>query len=477
MYRKWGAVKNGLLFLVCGSVLQAEVAAAADWSLGKSITVREVYSDNIELSESNKESELITVITPSMTLTGKGGRANVDLAASLELNNLGGGADSLNPRLRANADAELVKNYLFVDASATATQNTIDPFSASGSDTLNRTDNTTTTYTYSISPYWKNRFKRTAELEARYTYSGVSNSGDIADDSGGQAFLLALNSGPDFSKLSWNLTGNYRKTDYDAGSESEFISADATLGYQVNRKWRLNVSVGREWNDFASTQSEKDGARWSTSASWTPSPRTTLNFGFGDSFFGAVPSIDISHRSRRTVITASYSRDLTDTHTLLSNQDIFNETDPFGQPIDPITGNPLPLSGDLATLTDGTFVDERFRASVTVTGRRTTVTLTGNHSRQISQDSTRDVTLMRIGTTISRQLSANLSANAGLDWNRDEETSNTATDTWNMRLGFSRKLGPKSNIGVDYVYTERDSDQLNDSYDENRISLNLSIKL
>lgn len=477
MYRKWSAVESGLLLLVCGSVLQAEVAVAADWSLGKSITVREVYSDNIELSENNKESELITVITPSMTLTGKGGRANVDLIASLEFNNLGGGADSLNPRLRANADAELVKNAIFVDASATATQNTIDPFTSSGSDTLNRTDNTTTTYTYSISPYWKNRFKSAAELEARYTSNGVINSGGNADDSDSQAFLLALSSGPDFSRLTWNLAGNYRKTEYDAGTESEFISADATLGYQINRKWQMNISVGDEWNDFASTKSETDGIRWSLGARWTPSPRTTLNFGFGDSFFGSLPSLDFSHRSRRTVITASYSRDLTDTHTLLSNQDIFNDTDPFGQPIDPITGDPLPLTGDLATLNDGTFVDERFRASVTVTGRRTTVALTGNHSRQISQGSARDVTLMSIGTTISRQLAANISANAGLDWNRSEETSNTSTDTWAMRLGFSRKLGPKSNIGVDYVYTERDSDQLNDSYDENRISLNLSVQL
>jgi hypothetical protein len=82
-------------------------------------------------------------------------------------------------------------------------------------------------------------------------------------------------------------------------------------------------------------------------------------------------------------LTASFTHELTDSTALLGNQEVFLVTDEFGQPIiDPVTGEPFLISGDLATIGTSTFVDERLALSYTLKGRRTRLTLNADTSDQ-----------------------------------------------------------------------------------------------
>lgn len=463
------------IFIGSGLLLSM-TASAAEWNRSASIQASAVYSDNINLVNSGKESELNGILTPSIALHGKGARANLDLVGALEINSQGGSNDSVNPRLQADANAELYERTLFLDLNATATQNAIDPLAVTGTDNLSNRGNSTTTYNYRISPYLRHRYKGLAEMELRYTYNELNHSeGNVADTSS-ETVNLSIDSGSDFARGTWGFDARHRTTDNDQGQVSELDSLDLRLGYRINRQWSINGSVGRESNDFASVQSSRDGSRWDVGATWTPSSRTVLDFGVGERFFGSTKRLSLSHRSRRSVLTADYTHELTDSTTLLSNQVVFFVTDAFGQPIlNPVTGDPFLISGNLATIGTSSFVDERLALSYTLQGRRTRLTLDADISDQTFQDSNREVSLLGLGVSLSRELSGKVSGDVSLDWNQQEEsgTGNRESDIWRLQAGLNQRLGQKTRLRFNYIYTDRSSNQAGQSYEENKLTLTL----
>ncbi|WP_028471260.1 TIGR03016 family PEP-CTERM system-associated outer membrane protein [Neptunomonas japonica] len=464
--------------LALGALLGGAVSvsvSAADWTSTKSVTLSEIYTDNADLSHDQQRSELITTITPNLSLQGKGGRANLTLNASLEVNNSSGASSSFNPRLGADGDVEILEDFLFVDASANITQNTVDAFRPSGTDRLSDTDNTTNTYNYQISPHFTQRYKGVAELTGRYTHNYQLNSDNDVGDSSSQAFVLSLNNGTDFKQLTWGGSLNYKDSGGD--SSSELLSTDANLGYKFNRSWQVRGSAGFEWNEFDTQRSDNDGVRWDMSAIWTPSSRTSLNIGYGDRFFGSTPTLDFTHRSRRSLFSASYSRELTDSASLLSEQSAFNTTNAAGQAIDPITGDPLPLTNSTFNIADGVFVNEKFQLSYTLTGKRSSLTVGASHSIQKFESGRTDETLEKYSASASRRLSSVLDMDLGYVLSRQQRDGDEDAITSEYSAGVARKLGKDSRLKLTYRFIDRESDDLTNDYQENRLQLSFTTSL
>ncbi|SIS47583.1 TIGR03016 family PEP-CTERM system-associated outer membrane protein [Neptunomonas antarctica] len=455
----------------------AENVLSADWQISKSITLAEVFTDNVDLEHDNKNSEWITTVTPNISVQANGARANLSLTGSLEANTGGGGSNSINPRLGASADAEVIEDFVFIDTSANITQNTVDAFSPSGVDSLNSTENTTNTYNYNISPYFTQRFKGAAEVTGRYTYNYQLNSSADVDDSSSQAVMLGVNSGSDFTQFTWGSTVNYKDSNSDT-TGSELLSAGANFGYKLNRSWQLQSSLGYEWNEIdTNIRDSSNGTQWSLAAVWTPTTRTSLSIGYGDRFFGSTPTLDFSHRSRKSVFTASYSRELTDSATLLSQQDAFSTTDAFGEPIDPITGDPLPVSNSTINVTDGVFVDERFDLAYTLTGKRSTFRVGGSHSTQRFEDGRSDEILQEYNVGLTRQLSRTLDANLGVTVSQQSRESSEDTTTINYDLGVTRKVGVDGKFNLSYRLIDSSSDDITNDYQENRLQFSYTMSL
>ncbi len=459
-----------------GLILLSMTASAAEWTRSASISAGAVYSDNVNLVSNGKESELTPILTPSVSLHGKGARARLDLTGALEINGQGGSNDSINPRLQADAHTELYERVVFLDLNATATQNAIEPLNISGIDNLSNNDNKTTTYSYKISPYLRSRFKGLADMELRYTYNQLNHSEGSVGDTSSDAVTLAIDSGPEFTKWTWGIGASHKTTDDDQGEVSQLSSLDLRLGYQINRQWQINGLVGNESNDFSTVRSSSDGSLWEVGARWTPSARTMLDFGIGERFFGTTKRLSLSHRSKRSVLSAIYTTELTDSTTLLSNQVVFLVTDQFGQPIPhPVTGDPFFVTIDLPTIGTSTFVDERLAVSYSLRGKRTTFTLSADMSDQTYQDSTREVSSRGLGASLTRSLSGNVSGDVSLNWSQQEESGlgNRESDTWILQAGINRQLGQKTHLRFNYSFTDRSSNQTGQSYEENRLSLSL----
>ncbi|MBL4568007.1 MAG: TIGR03016 family PEP-CTERM system-associated outer membrane protein [Porticoccus sp.] len=472
---------------------------AGEWLVKSGLDVSEVYTDNVELDEDDKDSKFITVVRPTLNFIGNGNRANVSFISAFGFNNLGGGADSFFPRIRANADAELLEDQLFLDAGLSSNQTIIDPFAAAGNSQLNRSDNVTTTYNYNISPYVVRHFGQTADLVLRYTYDDQINKGDELSDSQQQSVLATLKSGQDFARLNWALTVDYQDTDFDDDEDdttgqdgnSEKLSSSVTLGYQLNRKFQLKSTLGQEWNNYQTfDDDDTDDHFWDVGVIWTPNKRTSFDVGYGKHFYSTTPRFKFSHETRRTLFSASYSRSLTDSRSERINSNVFSFsdaqlesleqfqlTDAEFDSLEQAAAQSSSLNNNPTFSDQGIFVNELFESSLTLKGKRTTATVYFRDSKQIREDVDQDSIFTSSGVRIERKLSSKYTLNSRLTWDEREDQAGLTSDITQWYLSLRRELGARTAVSISYSYGERDSDRINDDYKENRISLNFSIDL
>lgn len=488
---KMGLLVSMACFFACN-------VSAGEWRVKSGLNVGEVYTDNVELDDNDKESKFISVVRPTFNLIGKGNRANVSFLSAFEFNNSGSGADSFSPKISANADAELFEDVLFIDADLSSNQSTIDPFSAAGNSQLNQSDNVTTTYDYSISPYVVKHFGQTADLRLRYTYDDQINKGDELSDSVLQSVLATLQSGRDFSRLTWELTSDYQDTDYDSDEtssgqdgSSERWSNNLTLGYKLNRKFELKGSIGKEWNNYQTfDDDDTDDQFWDVGMIWTPNKRTTLDAGYGKHFYSTTPRFSLSHKTRKTTFSTSYTRSLSDTRSERGNSNVFSFsqsqldqleqfqlTDTQLDAIEQFVAQSIFLNNNPTFTDQGVFVSELFESSFSVKGKRTTTTVYLRESKQIREDVDEDAVFTSTGIRLERKLSSKYTLNSRLTWDERKDQDGLTSDRTLWHLSLRRKLGARTAVSIAYSYGERDSDRVNDDYKENRVSLNFSIDL
>ncbi len=179
--------------------------------------LEETYSDNVALaSRGNEKSDWVTQINPGLSLSGRSDKLKVN--ANYQMQNLfyadNSKGKSTNQQLNANANAEMIDEFLFVDGTASISQQTISALGTLAIDNTNVTDNRTDVRTYSIAPYLQHRFHDIASGELRYSYGAVATNAEGLAKSQTNNVLLNLNSGTAFKVLGWGLSYNKQRMSY-----------------------------------------------------------------------------------------------------------------------------------------------------------------------------------------------------------------------------------------------------------------------
>ena len=291
-------------------------ATAADWTVRPNLTVSERYTDNVNLAPSGQSSQndLITEIRPGVQIYKDGARLKVRVNYSLQSLTYLNTSDynAINHQLSASANAELLKDFLFLDANTAVYQQNINALGAVGFGNTNATKNLTTVGTYDISPYIKKRFGSFADGDFRIRQSGVYYNSQGISNTLTNNVTGSLLSGSSFNDLFWGLNYSYTKNKNQFVADTEFESASATLGYALTRKLRVNATAGQERNSYISATGGKiDGPFWNAGFEWTPTSRTRVAATYGHRFFGRTYSFDLSERTRHTTWRAGYSENLT----------------------------------------------------------------------------------------------------------------------------------------------------------------------
>ena len=467
-----------LLFSILILLLSAELQAAT-WRANAGLGGSLVYTDNIGLTPTDERGGTTARITPRISLNGDGRRVQLGLAyAPSYLHRFyEGGEDTWVHNLSANLGSELYRDRLFLDVRANAGLTLVNPFGANPGDGINETDNTRQTASLSISPSVRERFGSYADLQARYTYSTVWADGFNRSD--GHSGNINLNSGRRFQLIDWSVNGDFTRTEYSEGDHSIFAKLLARVGYRINRKWRANAYFGAENNNFLTLASavdepDSDGTIYGAGATWTPSPRTDLDFGVANRFFGTNLYFNFTHRNKRSVWTASLTHDPNNARNELLNDQTFQFEDAFGEPVLDPSGNPVFINPDSALLTSEDFIRRQLNVGWTHSMRRGSLGARAYYTQRDYADKEKDTSNYGITATLSRQLLSRISANLSVNWfdtllTRDD-IGNT---TWDIRVGLSRQMGTRTNLAFNLSHRRNNSDDPGREYTENRATLTL----
>jgi len=495
-------VLRPLLLAALGCALAENTLAAANWDIAATVSPSIFYTDNVCLSDTNKEQQLdwagIGLLTPSGSVSSEGSRASFNANGSVQFNTLTNGQlqddecaggfnnnrEQFAPTLNAVGSAILIEDWVTVNANVTANQNEVSPFVGGNVDTLNRNGNTNTFYRYSVSPVVSRRLKNTAKYSVRYTYDEVINSQDAVNDSTSSAVAANL-ANDKASQISWNLLGNYRTVQYSdtdfvnintgrvvPREDTELKSAGLQLGYQIDRRWQVNASTGWEWNDFQTYYKGADtgGSVWDFGARWTPSPRTTVGLGMTDRFYGQAPRVNISHTRKRSVFTASYNKSITFANDIRTQQDLLNPN----------------FINNNAVNSNSPILDERLTLGYSYTGRRATLTVSGNRSEQTQADNGEQSTFQGLALSVSPQLSRTYTLSGTMAWNDSESATQFgvpnsrfagSSENWITSVTVGRPINSRANMSLNYQFTDQQSDNSFGGYQENRVMATVNIRL
>jgi uncharacterized protein (PEP-CTERM system associated) len=476
-------------------------AHAVDWVFEPSVGASATYTDNVDQSPDNEEDALILSVTPGFTLQSEGSR-RIEATVSYYLTGVarfGGGDDNdLNHNLNATGYAELMEDFLFIDANARISQELISLLGSPADATINDS-NRATTGSYSISPYVKQRFGTFADAEARYTLSGVLFEKNVASDLLSNEFNASLNSGSRFNTLTWGLGYSFRDvSDRDSGTSDTsytYERADLSLGYTLTRKFRLIGNAGHEWIEYDSAlaaANNRDDSVWSAGFAWAPSRRTSLEATMGQRFFGDTYSLTASYRARESVWTASYVEDVNDiSQTTLTEGTAyvwlcdgkFVET---AFPIEPEPGCTLVGAQDalIPSLADGLYVSKTLRAGVNWGIRKVTYSINVFDITRIYllQDNAEDRS-QGINAGVSYRLDplTSLYGNLELEWTEDAASLSGLTfdredELLTFHLGVNHQFGRDLTGALTYRYYRRDSNDPTAEYTENNLTASVSMR-
>ncbi|MDP2028629.1 MAG: TIGR03016 family PEP-CTERM system-associated outer membrane protein [Thiobacillus sp.] len=480
-------------------------------SVGGSAT----YTDNANQSNVNPEDALILTVRPGFSLRSEGSR-RIQASLNYGLTGVARYGDDqstdLNHSLGALGNAELIEDFLFLDGTASISQELISLLGSTADAEIN-SSNRATVGTYSLSPYIQKRLGTFANAQARYTTSGAIFENDVASNSNANSFAAGLSSGTRFNNLSWGLNYSIRKADNSGAADTTFERASATAGYALTRKFRVFGTVGQDWNDYLST-SGTIGSSYSVGFGWSPTRRTSVEASVGKRYFGNTYSLSASHRTRLSQWTVSYAEDVSDItqQLLVANSQTYwacpvsateisidPVTDP-AQPPDPSCQGPF-TAGQIINgfnlsavqaqrlgLTDialakGIFIIKSFNAGVSWGIGRLGFGLSAHDTRRLYQlfGDAQDHVQGIIGSA-SYRLSARTTANSSLSLTRTSTDASLAggtardDDLLSLSLGLNHRFADKLNGALTLRHTQRDSNDANSDYDENSLSASVNMR-
>lgn len=462
-------------------------AQLREWTVTPSIGLRATYTDNVSLAASPEEGELVTQVSPAISISGRSARlsASLNYTANAIFYARNSEENRLANSLSASASLEAAENFFFVDANASVSQNYLSPFGARPADITTITDNRTEARTLSISPYLRSQFAGgySYELRNRNTWTGTDR-GEIADIHTRQ-WTASLAS--PIRLFGWGVDASDNRVSYDdtiVRPDQETRQVRGRLFFQPDSTLRLSVSAGREENNFTLEQ-ERSYDTYGYGILWQPTPRTTAEWNWERRFFGTSRLLSLAHRTRLTAWSLSYSKDISTSQqellrlppgnvvALLNEIFLARFPDPLERLIAilqflQLTGLPPFLADSLAFFTEQAMVQERLQGSVGILGARNSITFTAFASESSSLTdasgtpfvadpflASRVVKQHGFGVHASHRLSGFTSVSAGANrtFAESEEPPGPESRNDSFNLNLNRTLSPSTSVFAGVSYT------------------------
>ena len=293
------------------ALAQSASGPAPTISIEPRISVSERFTNNVALASSGKKSELVTQISPGISLRSNSGRLKGTLEYSLNEIVYGRGTSARQSQnaLSSSAVLEAVDNFAFIDFSGSISQQSISAFGLQSTDGSSINGNSTETSTFRLSPYLKGNLGGVADYEARYGWtsskSGASAASDILTTDASLRLSGSVSGGP----MGWSADTSSQKAKYSLGRTVQSDRLGGSLSYAFTPQLNASLLVSRESNNYTTAANESHGSA-GLSVNWRLSDRTTVAAQLENHNYGQSHNISIFHRTARTSWRFSDSREV-----------------------------------------------------------------------------------------------------------------------------------------------------------------------
>ncbi len=311
-----GAVMGASIVALAAADVHAQADAPSDatgrgFSVVPGFTVSETLTDNSRLTTTDRQSDLVSQVTPSIHINSTGGRVRGFLDYSLNglLYARSSEANELQNSLNSVVNVEAIESWAFIDASAFISQQSISAFGTQSADSTLINGNRTEVRTFTVSPYVKGRLAGSADYEARLTQSWTRNSTTEEANYNSSLAALHVESDRGLHVVNWSADASFQVYDYTVGRRTEDDRVRGTLYFTVNPQLRLSLIGGLESSNISSVQKETHSTP-GAGIEWSPTERTKLSGQYEKRFFGSSHSLSFEHRTPRTVWSYSDTQDI-----------------------------------------------------------------------------------------------------------------------------------------------------------------------
>ena len=377
------------------------------------LTIQEMFNDNIFQTETNRRADLITLISPSLTVGANTPRLNLSLtyAPTLEYYARTHSQDGIIQQLFGVGSLVVVPDTLFVNARVFATVAptngglvggglgaplTAGPAFGGGPQTLSR-QGRTQIYGASVSPYLMHRFgdfgTGTLGLTLDQTYTSSTGGGGSANASTAEA-NAQFQSGSYFGRIqdTLSLTAS-RTTGTGALNGSQQESVTNQLGYALTRQLQVFGRLGWEnitYGAYAGgAGTHINDAIWGFGGTYEPNPDSSITLSYthqqGTTGIEAQAHYAVT---ARTVLTASYSHSLQTNLQYVATQLGQAAVGPNGQPILGPNGAPLILVYSALGVQNTLYRTDTLQVGVTTLLDRDTISLNVDQVTETAVSST-----------------------------------------------------------------------------------------
>jgi uncharacterized protein (PEP-CTERM system associated) len=362
------------------------------------------YSDNINLAPPGQErSDLVMVVSPLLSVQRNGPRLRLQVAYSPELLFYTNGTNSTSIRntLDGSGTAEIVQGRLYFDALARISQQNVSPYGTLAANSVNGSNNRAEARTLSFGPYLRSNFGQDGSYQLGYRHSRTEFNNAALSRSETNEIYGSASGNTGLRDLNWGLNANRQDANYAGLRTQRFEQASGTLTYRIESRISVHATAGFDRNSYTAFSGETSkGSYYSAGFDWSPTPTTSLSGQYGHRYFGATELLQFSHRSRDTIWQLGYTKDRTtsaellsapadaNTSALLTNFFQSRYPDPAAR-AQAITSflqqqSILPNGGitQFNFLSNQVFLQQRLDASVSLIGKRSTISLGINSSKQ-----------------------------------------------------------------------------------------------
>lgn len=436
----------------------------AEVKIEPKVQVQAVYTDNVELTGTNTQSDLIFVGSPGLFIDIDRNRArgSIDYNLSGFFSTHDTSRSEIRHRLNGFVEGDIVRDLFSVRVNGSVGQQFADISGPISANTGNFTDNRRTVQGYSVTPRLYREFGSFGQGQITYTYgySRFENDNDNPNavslfDSNRHRAGASFDSGSRFTRLSWGLSGFYDRVKRGNGNEFEAIESKLALGYALGRKIRIVSDLGYEDFQDDTLGRDEDGFIWNAGINVTPSRRSEFEFRAGERFGDLVFSGNARYRiDSRHTISGSYSEDIQVFGRGNIDRISLIEAILRGIPVDE-NGVPITVGAPGFELTNFAFRQKRASLSLQRSSRLFSTTLTGFWERR-RFDAEPDARISFGGTaSLGYTIDSRQSANFSGTYRNSDLTNGLNNKFFSLSSSYNIKLTEVLTGSARYVYSRR----------------------